>query len=429
HRLGRPSDEDVAVANEVVPCFFDQKNPTALVPTGQAPCGRPVTKTQNSLTSSGQGAYSSARQWLALSPIMFPATTAPATRSSRAASAGLLVALTSRGPILPDANDLPARVLNLDELVLLQKLAAAGAGAVLGAGSAAENLVDDLRARGLLEIALARASDEAAPPDEGKISVDEPRRDETFLLITPVILRLGAAGFEQLGRDGRVLARLTPAEVMAIGEFHAPTAATEAWRRHAGPTRAARLDGAAFLRLLHRLLGSGLLQRLDSEHPSAQRVLSRQDRDIRIAMQRQQRLIACLTDDLARHDTREQGRRARTGVQRPRVVPVHFQWRITPLALGMVVAYAEQYDGGGLDDGYEFSPAWLGDIVGVPAAGGPPSIYLFSHYVWSSAENLALSAKLKASDPSCITIHGGPNVPKYPHDLEAFFRTYPHVDI
>jgi radical SAM superfamily enzyme YgiQ (UPF0313 family) len=56
-------------------------------------------------------------------------------------------------------------------------------------------------------------------------------------------------------------------------------------------------------------------------------------------------------------------------------------------------------------------------------------MYLFSHYLWSSAENLAMSAKLKAADPSCITIHGGPNVPKYEADLETYFRTHPHVDI
>jgi radical SAM superfamily enzyme YgiQ (UPF0313 family) len=347
----------------------------------------------------------------------------------RATSAGLLIALTSRGPILPDANDLPGRMLNLDELVLLQKLAATGIGPVIEAGSAAKSLVNDLRARGLLEIAIAPASDDVASRVEGKISVHEPRRDETFLLITPVILRLGAAGFEQLGRNGRALLRLTPAEVMAAGEFHAATTVVEAWRRHAERAGAVRLDEATFLRLLPRLLGSGLLQRLDSEHGFGQRVLSRQDRDIRIAIQRQRRLIDCLRDDLVKQDASEQARRARTGVQRPRVVPVHFQWRITPLALGMVVAYAKQYDGGRLDDVYEFWPGWLGDVVGVPAAGGAPTVYLFSHYVWSSAENLALSAQLKASDSSCITIHGGPNVPKYQHDLEAFFNAHSHVDI
>jgi radical SAM superfamily enzyme YgiQ (UPF0313 family) len=363
-------------------------------------------------------------------PTMSPSATADAaTQGSDATSAGLLMALTGRGPLLPDANDLPARLLNLDELVLLQELAAAGMDATLAAGSAARGLVDDLRARGLLGVALGNANDDASPPDPDTMSVRDPRRDETFLLITPVILRLRAAGFEQLGRDGRALLRLTPVEVLAASELRTSSTAAEAWRRHAERAGAAHLEEAVFLRLLHRLLGTGLVQRLDSEQASGQRVLSRRDRDIRVSMLRERRLIEAVTSDLAAHDAREQARRARTRVRRPRVVPVHFQWRITPLALGMVVAYAKQYDGGRLDDLYEFYPAWLGDVVGVPAAGGPRAIYLFSHYVWSSAENLALSTRLKASDPSCITIHGGPNVPKYEHDLEGFFRSHPHVDI
>src|SRR5262245_64081277 len=41
-----------------------------------------------------------------------------------------MVAVTIEGVILPDANDLPARLLSLDDLVLLQKLAAPGGAAL-----------------------------------------------------------------------------------------------------------------------------------------------------------------------------------------------------------------------------------------------------------------------------------------------------------
>lgn len=364
------------------------------------------------------------------------ANTSPASSLAAAARApgthgpadGLMVAVTIEGVILPDANDLPARLLSLDDLVLLQKLAAPGGAALLLSAGPEQALVDDLRARGLLGFALAQANGDTAAPSETPVSATEPRWEEQFVLTTPVVLRLRAAGFEQLSGDGRVLLRLSAAELLAASEFRTVIGGDHAWRRHGERVGSARLDEAAFRRLLGRLLSSGLLQRF-SEDASRRRVLSRTDREIRIAYQRQHRLIQTVTRDLAAHGAGEQTRRARSGVTRPRVVPVHFQWRITPLALGMIVAYAKQYDGGRLDDFYEFYPAWLPDVLGVPAAGGPRAVYLFSHYIWSSADNLALSAKLKASDPSCVTIHGGPNVPKYEKDLEALFRDHPHVDV
>lgn len=340
-----------------------------------------------------------------------------------------MVAVTLRGVVLPDTNDLPARVLSLDELVLLQKLAASGGQALLRMRSPGQAVVDDLRVRGLLGFASAQANGDPVGPDETVFPVPEPRPEEHFVLTTPVVLRLRATGFEHLARDGRVLLRLTAVELLAASEFRTVTAAGQAWRHHAEQAGAARLDEGMFVRLLRRLLGTGILQRFDSEDTSRHRPLSRTDREIRIALQRERRLTQTITHDLAAHNVREHARRARSGVTRPRVVPVHFQFRITPLALGMVVAYAKQYDGGRLDEFYEFHPAWLGDVVGTPAPGGPRAIYLFSHYIWSSPDNLALSAKLKASDPSCITIHGGPNVPKYENDLEAYFRTHPHVDV
>ena len=43
--------------------------------------------------------------------------------------------------------------------------------------------------------------------------------------------------------------------------------------------------------------------------------------------------------------------------------------------------------------------------------------------------NLELSAFVKARNPDSITIHGGPNVPKYEADVVAYFADHPHVDI
>jgi radical SAM superfamily enzyme YgiQ (UPF0313 family) len=111
------------------------------------------------------------------------------------------------------------------------------------------------------------------------------------------------------------------------------------------------------------------------------------------------------------------------------VIPVHFQWQLPPLSLGMIMAYARAYDGGRLREDYDFRPDWTGEERKIAAASDPPAVYLFSHYVWSSAQNLAFSAKVKAANPRCITVHGGPNVPKYEGDVVEYFRAHPHVDV
>src|SRR5690606_4749801 len=35
----------------------------------------------------------------------------------------------------------------------------------------------------------------------------------------------------------------------------------------------------------------------------------------------------------------------------------------------------------------------------------------------------------KAASPHSVTIHGGPDSPKYPHDVTRYFEIHPHVDI
>ncbi len=36
---------------------------------------------------------------------------------------------------------------------------------------------------------------------------------------------------------------------------------------------------------------------------------------------------------------------------------------------------------------------------------------------------------MKERDPRHLTIHGGPDTPKYPRDVERWFRDHPHVDV
>ena len=116
---------------------------------------------------------------------------------------------------------------------------------------------------------------------------------------------------------------------------------------------------------------------------------------------------------------------------RTRVFPVYDP--ITPpnLALGLILAYAKVHDGGVLNDHYDLDPYWLVRRTGLRrlVGDGRPAVFLFSSYVWSHHETLAISAAVKAASPNSICIHGGPNTPKYEADTTAFFAAHPHVDV
>ncbi|MCW5892363.1 MAG: radical SAM protein [bacterium] len=331
--------------------------------------------------------------------------------------------LTLRGVVLPESGDRPELPLELADLQVLRQMAATGTMAWAGDRPA---LVAELAARGISPLGAAPADRPLAPAPGAPGA--PPRLDDFYIVTTPAVLCVGPAGFEQVSEDGRLLARLDAVELLAASEFCKATTAREALARHAARAGAERLDERTFLRVLARLMASGLLLRFDLTDTAQGRALSREDRDIRRAIAKQMELAEVVRRDVQAYDAQEQARAARTGVIRPRIVPIHSQWKITPLALGMIVAYAKQYDGGRLDERYDFRPDWLTD----PARASSPktaSLFLFSHYIWSSVGNLELSAQLKASDPRALTVHGGPNVPKYEKDLEAYFRMHPHVDI
>ncbi len=114
---------------------------------------------------------------------------------------------------------------------------------------------------------------------------------------------------------------------------------------------------------------------------------------------------------------------------RARVVPVNDDHNMAPLSLGLLVAYAQELDGGRLKDRYDFLPMFLTDDRVLLQWTSEPGIFLFSNYIWNYERNLKLSALVKEANPESITIHGGPSTPKYAGDCEEFFGTNPHVDI
>ena len=102
-----------------------------------------------------------------------------------------------------------------------------------------------------------------------------------------------------------------------------------------------------------------------------------------------------------------------------------------PLALGLIIARAREYDGGRLNRRYRFLTEWYTskpEVLDAVARHGS-GVILFSHYVWSEVSNLSLSAQLKRLYPESLTVFGGPSAPKYEGACTKFMRQQPHVDV
>lgn len=107
------------------------------------------------------------------------------------------------------------------------------------------------------------------------------------------------------------------------------------------------------------------------------------------------------------------------------------RYQFSPLALGMILAYARSYKDGLLQKYYDFRPLFIGNHDELLSAlrEGDGGIFLFSDYLWTVSTNLDLSRIVKESSPDNITIHGGPSLPKYPEACDEFFQTHSHIDI
>lgn len=101
----------------------------------------------------------------------------------------------------------------------------------------------------------------------------------------------------------------------------------------------------------------------------------------------------------------------------------------SPLALGMLVAYAKAYKDGLLCEHYDFLQGTSGLGLAEEVGRHERAVVLFSDYQWTLDANLEVSAAVKTANPRCVTIHGGPSAPKYEGACDAFLAAHPHVDI
>lgn len=249
--------------------------------------------------------------------------------------------------------------------------------------------------------------------------------DDLLTVRMPLTFRLRRGRFEVLDHTGRRWLALDPVEANFVGTLALARSAADAIAA-AGADPAGAIEPARAAAILDRLDRAGLLRRgpavlpddpdLD---PGADEALAH-EHDAVIRERFHQHFLA--------QNEAEDRRRAESGEVRPRVVPVAFDIGV-PAGLAMVIAYAKDFDGGRLDRAYELRTDWVWDDDHLDHFTAEPAIYLFSNYLWSHERCLEVSRRIKERSPNSITVHGGPDTPKYEADCVAYFEQYPHVDI
>jgi len=273
---------------------------------------------------------------------------------------------------------------------------------------------------------------EPSPPAATPIALDELRLDPDAVIVlpSPVALRLRPGGFEWHDHEGRLRLRASVRELCALAaSVTRPAAMDEAFERHVAVLGSVALDRDDFDRTVERAVAAGIAYLYDSSdpaHTSIDRLAGEYHEGVRRAL----RTRGAFRQVQNRHD-REMA--ARPEGLRPTVpvMGVNGMWSTPPLALGMLIAHARAHDGGVLEATYDFSPVLLTNEEQLRqfAASRPPGVYLFSDYAWTVDQNLRLSQAVKEVSPHSVTVHGGPEMPKYPGDGEAFLERHPHVDV
>jgi radical SAM superfamily enzyme YgiQ (UPF0313 family) len=342
------------------------------------------------------------------------------------ASASLAVAMRAQGAVLPRYGSEPDVPLDLAGLRLIESLTStSGYPTDRPTTEPCESLLQALEVRGLLrergpDASHAPARDDVPRSDDGHTGIAD---GEEVVLPTPLLLDCSPSGFEYVDHDGVVRVRLSAVEVLAALTFGLPTTVDAALVAQSAALGADALPESAFHELVGRLAVGGLLVPFDPTHPVHARQ-TRQSEAMREGMRRQGRVHEAFDRLEAEHDARA----SRT--DRVKVVGFHTSWSGLPASLAMIIAAAKAHDGGKLEEHYDFRPRLFWDAGRLEqVTSGAPGIFLFSNYIWSSPINLEHSALVKERNPHHVTVHGGPNTPKYLGDVERYFAAHPHVDV
>ena len=288
-----------------------------------------------------------------------------------------------------------------------------------------ETLLASLSQRGLLVPEPGQAP--AAMPPIAPASDWEPAdytRGE-WLVELPLVLAVTARGFEVVSHQGRVRICLTAEELVAVACLRQPVSLAAALEAHQQVCAGHALDQSEYRALMTRLDQAALLQSVSSASAGTDFATIQQQ----VLLKRMNAVTEVMDGYVQKKNLAERRRREEQGQYRVPVVPVCTQRAMPPLALGMIVAAARAHENGALAEHYWFVMDWESRVIRLQQYAREPSIYIFSSYIWSHVRNLALSEQIKQFNPNVLTVHGGPDVPKYPADVEAYFRDYPHVDV
>ena len=327
--------------------------------------------------------------------------------------------------------------LGVAELLLLKELAQGAQPSSALLGHVAEStgvgeerlseLVSSLRTQGLLLDrpsaipAVALAQRRGARPEPGLA-------DDRIVIPTPLVLRLSPSGFEHLDHLGRRLLSLDAVELAAASEFRRPVTAAEALEHHGRAAGPLALDSRAFAGLIDRLEDCGLTHRI-ANSGDGRNTSSRVEREWRAAIHNLRLIGDAVERRTAEHEAERGDQPGHNGLDMVDIMGVHPSGPCPPLAIAMVLAHAKAYDGGRLQQRFDFFPRWVTLKNRLPTFTKKPGVFLFSNYLWSVEYNLEVSAEVKRLSPGSITIHGGPDTPKYAEDVRRFFADHPQVDI
>lgn len=327
---------------------------------------------------------------------------------------------------LPPSHIRPAYHLSNLDLDFLEMLAGAnGQQLPTSFRPVQQRLLDELRARSL----IVEAPD-AIAPDPLAFTAAEPaaetpsQLDGKIALFRPFVLRLDSNGYSYLNHAGQALVSMTANELAAIKPFGRPRLAEDGFELQRKRLGEVALDQKEFYELVERVTKAGLFQIAENVNIIEDRAKS-DNFLVRKVTDERRVIVQASLDEAA---ILEKERVQRTGVVRTKVIPVQTEHQPL-LAHGLLMSYAMAYEGGRLEENYEFVRDWCN--ISVPALTGDeaPAIFLFSNYIWSHYLNMALSQRAKELNPHGICIHGGPDAPKYENDIQRYMELNPHVDI
>ncbi len=254
-----------------------------------------------------------------------------------------------------------------------------------------------------------------------------------FTLASPRLFRLNQSRIEAIGFGGELDAALSPIEFQALSCFFKPKTWAQAHAAHAKTCDSDALSEIEFRTFVARLLNVGLIERYIEDHELSPDQRRRGgpafggERASRRNWERFQNLNEQMRDLGTSFDANRRADLA--SATRLTVYSVHQNGTIPPLALGMMLEYANAFENGMLQRHFDFHPDFLIRTSKLRRFCRNTGVFLFSNYNWSHASNCRVSRRVKELSPSSLTIHGGPNTPKYRDDAERYLRDNPDVDV